>query len=344
MKQIIFTLSLLLIATLGYSQIKVVTNGDVGIGTTTPAQQLHVDNGDAVVTNGKFAVGTDNPDDDFQVQKQATLAFSVRRINNSNSSIVDNFVRLVAGNAGSGFFFEEDNYFAITPGVDVDDNGTDWANAIVLWGPNAAASKAGKVSIGKQNPTEKLDVVGNIKYSGSLINSDKRLKKNVTDFEAGLKEVMKLNPIFYEYNGEGGTIDGDGHIGLFAQELEEVVPELVKPYIHETYVNNGGDVDIPEQVLKQEEFLSIKDNEIKYLLINAIKARAVPVQWSVSGDYKSERLGNSTVPFSYRETVDIYQEVYQAIDTTYPGGVTALVDLIGRLFPGDGDKDDCLLC
>lgn len=270
MKNIILTFSLLLVASLGFSQIKVINSGDVGIGTTSPAAQLHVDGGDMVVTNGKMGVGTDSPDDDYQLQKQATLAFSVRRVNNSNPAVIDNFVRLVAGNAGSGFFFEEDNYFAITPGVDVDDNGTDWANALVLWGANASGSKAGKVAIGKQNPSEKLDVVGNIKYSGALINSDKRLKKNVNKFDAGLEEVLQLNPITFQYNGEGGTINGDEHIGLYAQELESVVPALVKPYTHEIY-EEINDVDHKAQVIKTEEYLSIKDNEIKYMLINAIK-------------------------------------------------------------------------
>ena len=58
MKNIILTLSLLMLASLGYSQIKVVTSGHVGIGNSTPVEQLDVDGGVKIGTTTTDNAGT----------------------------------------------------------------------------------------------------------------------------------------------------------------------------------------------------------------------------------------------------------------------------------------------
>jgi hypothetical protein len=58
--------------------------------------------------------------------------------------------------------------------------------------------------------------------------SDARLKEAVTDYSAGLAKVMALRPVAYCYNGRGGsTRDGRRYVGLVADEVEGVMPEMV---------------------------------------------------------------------------------------------------------------------
>lgn len=58
--------------------------------------------------------------------------------------------------------------------------------------------------------------------------SDRRVKRELSTFEYGLAEVLKIRPIWFEYNGAAGTLAGEKHAGVIAQELETVAPKLVE--------------------------------------------------------------------------------------------------------------------
>jgi hypothetical protein len=58
--------------------------------------------------------------------------------------------------------------------------------------------------------------------------SDDRVKRNARPYTSGLAEIMRLEPITFEYNGKGGTkADGVTYHGLSAQAARPVMPELV---------------------------------------------------------------------------------------------------------------------
>jgi hypothetical protein len=63
--------------------------------------------------------------------------------------------------------------------------------------------------------------VGNIKATGLLSTSDRRLKTNIRPIE-GLEIVTKLKGVRFDW-----IATGNPDIGLIAQEVEEVVPEAV---------------------------------------------------------------------------------------------------------------------
>ncbi len=87
----------------------------------------------------------------------------------------------------------------------------------------------GNVGIGTSTPIEKLEVVGNIIASGTIIPSDIRYKKDISTLESALENVLKLRGVHYEmkeeYKDKGF---GNGtQVGVIAQEVEKVYPELV---------------------------------------------------------------------------------------------------------------------
>jgi hypothetical protein len=58
--------------------------------------------------------------------------------------------------------------------------------------------------------------------------SDATLKENVRDLETGLSEVMALKPRRFDWkNGDAQNV-----AGFVAQEVEEVLPELVTDYVY----------------------------------------------------------------------------------------------------------------
>jgi hypothetical protein len=73
---------------------------------------------------------------------------------------------------------------------------------------------------------------GNIQYgrinnntSGFQIGSDRKLKKNITELDYGLNEILQLKPSRYLMKEEN---EGDKtHIGLIAQDVQTILPEVV---------------------------------------------------------------------------------------------------------------------
>jgi hypothetical protein len=114
-------------------------------------------------------------------------------------------------------------------------------------------------------PGYNLEVVGSAaKNTGpSWTNtSDIRLKKDVSKFNDGLNVITKINPIWFRYNGKGGTHIGENlQVGVAAQEMKEIAPYTVG-----TFKAKYDDTSPDEQ-----EFYNFDYSAIGYAMINAIK-------------------------------------------------------------------------
>ena len=90
-----------------------------------------------------------------------------------------------------------------------------------------------------------------VAYS-STVASDMNLKKNITDMKYGLDTVMQLRGVEYDWKRE----DMGHDVGVLAQEVEAVIPELVKE--HEGLNGRG-------------RFKSVDYNKLVPILIESIK-------------------------------------------------------------------------
>lgn len=112
------------------------------------------------------------------------------------------------------------------------------------------------VGIGTTSPTQLLSVNGTAGKPGGGtwdVFSDERLKNIKGRYNSGLKALMQLQPLRYEYkpnNALGIKSEGE-HIGFGAQALQKIIPEAV------TRDSSG--------------YLMVKSDPILWTMLNAIK-------------------------------------------------------------------------
>src|SRR3569832_2020049 len=66
----------------------------------------------------------------------------------------------------------------------------------------------------------------NVYAMGVLLTSDARLKTNVIDSTTGLSALLRLRPVDFSWKSK--SADQGRHTGLIAQEVQKVMPELIK--------------------------------------------------------------------------------------------------------------------
>lgn len=73
---------------------------------------------------------------------------------------------------------------------------------------------------------------GSVYSTGTYQGSDKALKKNITEFNSAMDIINKLKPRQYEFRSDGNytqmNLPSGSHYGLIAQDVEQVLPNVVK--------------------------------------------------------------------------------------------------------------------
>ena len=123
---------------------------------------------------------------------------------------------------------------------------------------------SGSVGIGTTNPTQSLDVSGNILASGTVTaSSDKRLKTNIKTIDNALEKVEKLRGVEFDRKETG-----EHQIGVIAQEVEKIIPEVV--YGDETKSVAYGNLTalLIEAIKEQQKQINELKEEINILKEN----------------------------------------------------------------------------
>jgi hypothetical protein len=156
---------------------------------------------------------------------------------------------------------------------------------------------AGGVGIGTDNPTERVTVNGNVLAHDFLTPSSKREKTNIQTIEGALEKVQSLRGVSYY-----GKVTGKREIGLIAEEVGELLPEVV------VYEENGVDAKamdyarlVPvliEAVKEQQQLLDDKDAQVAALQedYRELEARMEALEESVRVYHKDAQTG--LLPFS----------------------------------------------
>jgi hypothetical protein len=228
------------------SSIDISATGNVGIGTASPAFPFDVSNSSSSVARFKSTAAANavNITLDAAATRNANIEYQQGGTN-----------KWFEGNVASNDRFRLANSTA---------NG----NAEVF-----SVLQTGSVGIGTTAPDQKLSVNGDASKVGGgswQVFSDERLKNIRGNFNRGLKAVMQLQPLRYEYrqaNALGLHSDGE-HIGFGAQSVQKVIPEAV-------ISNNQG-------------YLLVNNDPILWTMLNAIKEQQKEIE-QLKGQVKQLR-------------------------------------------------------
>jgi hypothetical protein len=207
------------------SSVDISASGNVGLGTASPSLRLEA----------KGAAG-------LPVSSGTTPTGIARFSQTSGVGVIDFGF---GGTAGFGWLQATDSTNLAT-------------NFGLLLNPNG-----GNVGIGTTAPTDTLSVNGTASKPGGgswSVFSDERLKNIRGNFTSGLKAVMQLQPLRYEYrrnNALGIKSEGE-HIGFGAQAVQKIIPEAV------TTGSKG--------------YLLVNNDPIIWAMLNAIKEQQQEIE------------------------------------------------------------------
>lgn len=218
------------------SSIDIAADGDVGIGTGSPDTRLSVLGASATFPT------TYNPGD--------VATFVAPADNFTNIALVRGGV---ANPQGLHFGVNQASLFSE---IQASRDG-------IATNTLALNRQGGNVGIGTSAPAQLLSVNGTAGKPGGGnwdVFSDERLKTVKGPFNSGLKAVMQLQPVRYEYkpnNALGIKLEGE-HVGFAAQSVQQIIPEAV------TSTDNG--------------YLMVKNDPIIWTMLNAIKEQQKEIE------------------------------------------------------------------
>jgi hypothetical protein len=220
-----------------------------------------------ILGNGNFGIGTTNPSYKLHITETTSADC---RLQIENTSTGNAGIEIVGGGGNQ--------YIDFTPVASTDFEGriiyssssdemqfmTNITNRFKL-NSNGAEVQNGALGVGvAANSTD-----GRIDASNDIVaySSDKRLKTNIQSIENPLDKIGKLSGFTYNWNDKAAKLanydTNESLIGVFAQEVQAVLPEAVKLA---PFDNDGNNKSI-----SGENYLTVQYEKIVPLLIEAIK-------------------------------------------------------------------------
>ncbi|MGQ9621190.1 MAG: tail fiber domain-containing protein [Bacteroidales bacterium] len=197
--------------TSGTRRLIITSAGDIGIGVLSPSAKLDV-NGYSYFRSA-IGIGVLNTDYTLPLYLQSTstsrTAMAIRNTSSNHTYVIQT---VGSGEKGRSGNFE-------------------------IWNTGAGVSyltinQNGNTGLGTSVPssTYRLYVAGSAYSTGSWAGSDARYKIDIAPVETVLGGLLRLDPVTYLWNREAFPemgFDDNRHLGLIAQDVEKVFPELV---------------------------------------------------------------------------------------------------------------------
>ena len=239
-------------ANVGSNALVVDSNGNVGVGTSSPTQA-------ALVTEGATSGDTN--------------AFIACKNNNN----IDSYFRIGRYGTGTTSDVVLANNWNRDSGYAADDN-TAGVSSVSFIDSGDLTFNTG--AAGSSFPSERMriDSSGALILAGSTAQkasgttwtnpSDIRLKENISNYSKGISDLIQIQVKQWEYNGKAGTVLGQIGLGVIADEIESVLPNTV-----DTYSAKLNEEDETETDIKKFDA-----TEITWLLVNTCKEQQALIE------------------------------------------------------------------
>lgn len=272
--------------------VAITSSGNVGIGTTNPTKRLHILDTDCDIKIGDVTEGTPTTDGGIIFSGLGTFTsgiftevdgeilsygINVGQITGIETGRVGGIFRLDTRNPGgtgdSNCFVVKGRSIGTTIAhnsiiINLNDGNTflSPSKGVVVVGTSittgtpsqnlqvsGGAYVSGNIGIGTTNPTSKLTVQGDVLVSGVITStdynsaSDINLKENIQPIENPIDKVLQITGVSFDWKD-----DSRSSMGVIAQEVERVLPELVSGADSKT-VNYNGLIGLLIEVVKEQQ-------------------------------------------------------------------------------------------
>ena len=230
--------------------------GNVGVGTTNPTSKLHVSGGDLHVNsldgnNVDIKLSVEN-NNNFSIirsirasDSQSILSFNINNgglkevaqfhydeglyVKGTGDGTTDGNAGLITFSDQSGTRLAQITSYKTGVGDNTDLIFSTYDENSSRCSEKLRITSTGNVGVGTDNPTTKLHVIGDILASGNVTAySDLQLKDNIKSIDNAIEKVLALRGVSFT---RIDTEDKDKkHIGVIAQEVEQVLPEVVQEH------------------------------------------------------------------------------------------------------------------
>jgi hypothetical protein len=248
-----------------------------GNGTTNlnTSNNLFWDN-----TNNRLGINKNNPSWTFEVNSDLVLPFyisstadaSIMGINNSNTG---------NGNPMFKFFLEGIGTFSF--GVD-DSDGDKFkiGTTDIATDTRFTIDNTGNIGIGTTNPAVQFHTTSNVRFAGltsitdlrtdadgDLFNgSDFNLKNSIDTINYGLKDVLKLKPVQFNWNDINRNLNEYKNLGFIAQDVMDVIPNAASSM-------GDGDMQVDYNAIVATLTKAIQEQQT---LIKALEQRIINLE------------------------------------------------------------------
>jgi hypothetical protein len=261
---------------LSVTGISTFTNGPVLIGsgtsTGTATQRLQVTGGGYISTS--TGIGITNPTQLLDVGGNLRVRGGIYDANNN----VGGASSVLTSNGSGGWSWQPVSAIGGNT-ITVTDDTVSPQIRFPLFASGASASTSTQfidttsivyntstncLGIGSLLPTSRIDVIGDARFVGVVTatdfnsSSDRNLKDNIQVIENPIDKILQLNGVTFTWNETGKS-----SLGVIAQEVEEVIPELVSDTNPKSVNYNGLIGLLIECVKEQQKQIDELKNKLK---------------------------------------------------------------------------------
>jgi len=213
--------------------------------------------------NGNVGVGTGTPANKFEVVQAGTSKFYVGDVSGIGygfgQDYSSSFASYYLGNGGSYWHF----CYAATPAGTL-------TKKITIDGGSDVFRPYTNNTVSLGNSSYKWTAV--YATNGTIQTSDARYKTNISDISYGLKDIMKLRPVSYSWKNDKLNIGTGVNLGFVAQELENIVPDVV------VHTQTEIDKETHQPASEFSDVYGVKYSELIPVLVKAIQEQQAEIE------------------------------------------------------------------